>query len=94
VEVLAGRTASRQVFRNPDGSQTARQYFAPQFERSGTAWEKINTTITAEPTQRPAAGQIAEPVEPSYVVAGNDWTIRFNASDAVDGLKCSVCCTE
>ncbi|MFL6162724.1 MAG: PA14 domain-containing protein [Jatrophihabitantaceae bacterium] len=86
MEVPAQRTATRQVFRNPDGSSTARQYFAPQFERSGTTWTKISTTITADRNPRPAAGQVAEATEPSYVVSGNDWTIRFSASDAITGL--------
>jgi RHS repeat-associated protein len=85
-EVLAQRDASKQVFRNPNGSYTARQYFAPQFERSGNTWKKINTAITANKPASKAAGQVSETTEPSFVVAGNDWTIRFGASDAGSGM--------
>lgn len=86
VEVLSQRSASKQVFRNPDGSYTARQYFAPQFERRGTAWQKINTTITAEKAAPLAPGQAPESTDPAYIVSGNDWTIRFGASDNPAGL--------
>ena len=86
VEVPSQRNASKQVFRNSDGSYTARQYFAPQFERHGTTWQKINTTITAEKAAPLAPGQAREATEPVYVVSGNDWTVRFGASDSAAGL--------
>lgn len=85
-EVLSQRSAAKQVFRNPDGSYTARQYFAPQFERRGTTWQKINTTITAEKGAPLAPGQAPESTEPTYLVAGNGWTVRFGASDNSAGL--------
>jgi RHS repeat-associated protein len=78
-EVIAQRSQSQQVFRNPNGSFTKRQYFAPQFQRVGKIWTKINTAIT--PT-RPA-GVSATPsarAASSFVVTGNDWTVRFGPS--------------
>lgn len=85
-EVLSQRSAFKQVFRNPDGSYTARQYFAPQFERRGTAWQKINTIVTAEKAAPLAPRQARESTEPAYLVSSNGWTVRFGASDNSAGL--------
>lgn len=85
-EVLSQRSASKQVFRNSNGSYTARQYFAPQFERRGTSWQKINTTITAEKAVPLAPGQAPDSTAPTYLVAGNGWTVRFSTSDNATGL--------
>ncbi|HSX32542.1 MAG TPA: hypothetical protein VLF43_04715, partial [Candidatus Saccharimonadales bacterium] len=94
-EILAKRTATKQVFRQADGTLKERQYAAPKFYKKDGNWQSIDMSLIEDKNAGDASnivgqlfGQAQSVVdsEQAFIVKENDWQARFAPSDFAGGM--------
>ena len=95
IEQTNKRTATKEVFRNTDGSYTEKHYFAPKFYKQDGEWQTIDATLVEDKN----AGDSSNPLgklygqaqsafdsEQAFTVKANGWQARFASSDHPGGM--------